>query len=342
MNSDIKFYVGKIFEKEDFLKEVDAFRRRYSHIIGLDGLIDSESFRLTDPSRKPQILYFDHHGVDGSHKPASCKQIYSFAFDEGGLDRMDESSRILAAANHADEDVFTGYFILKHFEELRDGPTMHLINLKYFVDAEDRIDRSFATQLAKTQEMNGYLSWVFGPYHSLRYSGKIFSSSETDLKELTDEVLGRLLIYTRGKAKQATLDDRFTRKKEFGEFAEYLEHGPGSRSAILEKGGKAGLSHLVGGDFTDKRGVGRIKGSILWRRPGSDYFDIERAALAFNAAEIEKRVLVGVFRHDMLEKDKVSGLWGGSDDFLACPRDGTVLTRDEIFEIAKPYVKRRF
>jgi len=306
MANQIKLIVEprKVYTWRDFKKHAPQFS------IALDGIVEDVTMR------EPNGPYanFDHHKkVDRIGTRSTSEQVH-MEINLGLFDtfRDDGIPKANVFVNDPDEDTCLAVWLLRNHERVV-GHAEPLINR--LVYCEDRLDCTAGAYPFGDTEMRRKMAWIFHPYNSARFEGKIATMDAAGMESVIDSVGARITDHTLGKGDELLLEGNYEKIGGGSGWSLVKETGPASRLAMYNDG----LSAYVA--------------LVAEKQDGSYVYTIGRKSVWTPFCN-EK-----IYAHlNNVEADivKEGNNWGGSDTIGGSPRQtGSKLAPHEVEEQVK-------
>lgn len=293
----------KVYSWNEFQEQKPPFS------IALDGLVDSQTMR------NPHGPYanFDHHtGSDRLATRSTSEQVH-IEINLGLFDTFRDKKGISCAnvcVNDPDEDTCLAWWLLKNHEQVIEHANPRINRLVY---CEDRLDCTAGAYPFGDTHMRRQMAWIFEPYNSERFAGRVSSMGEGEMQNVIEAVERRINEYVFGMCGELALEGHYERIGCGDGWVMTRETGPASRMAMFNDGVIAYIALIA--EKQDGSFVYTLGRRSVWTP-----FDLPRLYACLNA----------------IEKDIVTphNRWGGSDTVGGSPREtGSKLSPKELQEM---------
>lgn len=313
---------GRVYSPKHFvmLKQPGA--------IGFDGIVSGNSFI----DYRERYANFDHH--TDLDVPSTCKQVFDAIKYDNFIAKFTNNGQleIYLYENHIDEDAIkANHSILNPAMVLADAGNGR--KLERLVLAEDEIDRSAGTKCTADLALKQNMAWIFGPYHSARYSKTLFDMNDAQKKEIISEVFNRIDAYAMGKADKCELNDAYGLIEKGNHISLIEEYGPWSRIKAVEDGIHTAISVI---DQNPNRYIfWTINDNLRSRLKTIEAELNEHEKFVRNPREFNSSGLTT--QGNIADKIKIAKIdegnkWGGGPNFTASPRmGGSIYDLKELF-----------
>jgi hypothetical protein len=239
--------------------------------LALDGIVEAKTqLRQT---RNGFYAVIDHHLADDD-SPATCMQVYRLILSGFFAPFIHEGEfRGNLFVNHPDEDVCLSVFLFKKFHQLSSYDSVRLTAL---VDAEDTLDRSAGMERIDGS-LEGQLAWIFEPYHTARFQGRLPQLKAEAMSAIIIDVCSRIEQYLNGSGNSLSFTGQYETLGTAAGYTVVKETGPDARRAMVRDGVTAFISFC-----------GRTNGNYVysfWRHENSDAIPLPQLCGALNARE---------------------------------------------------------
>lgn len=241
----------------------------------------------------------------------NLKQGLMETFGQNGIPNL------LIQVNDSDQDVCTSVWLLRNHERVAGSRSEPAINR--LVYAEDMLDATAgAYPFDPKSKLVRELTWIFDPYTQSRMSGRLFTSTGSEMASIIAAVGERITRYSVGHGEEMALDTRFEKLGGGPKWALIREVGAGARTGLYQSGTLAFIAAAEAGNGRWKYSIGKM--SPFVRFPVQDLYDVLNKAEGIASSETDR--------------------WGGGDIIGGSPRKaGSKLTPAELERIVNGYLR---
>lgn len=304
MGIEVFLEPGVTYSWREFIKKKPNFS------IALDGIVGGPTKR----DLKGPYVNFDHHAkVDRTATRCTSEQVH-IEINLGLFKtfRKDGMPEVNIFINDVDEDVCLAVWLLKNFERVENHAEPLINKLVYL---EDRLDATAGAYPFGSITSRREMAWIFEPYQSARYEGRLRSATVDELKLIIENVCNRITDYTLGKGQELPILGSFERIGGGEGWVLTKESGAAARMAMYASGIDSFVTYLGPRSQIEPCGHDYVIGKRSVWIP----FPLEKIIKALNKA------------------DKFSSKinkWGGSNTIGGSPRlTGSALKPEEVQEI---------
>lgn len=296
----------KVIPCAEFLSQASPFS------IALDGYASGPTQRNLS---KPAANFNHHEDVDRTSTLSTAAQVHrEINLGLFNTFRDENGPRAELFVNDCDQDTCLAVWLLKNHERVV-GHAEPLINR--LVAVNDILDATAGTYpLNADSKILKEIAWIFEPYNTARYEGRLSRMSATEMKTVIESVEQRISKHVLGQGSELNLDGGFQVLQNEGAWSVVTEQGPYSRLSMSRSGITSFLTVLD-----------EAQGKYVLGRSSAWYpFPLDQLYGALNQAEEAKSP--GVIT--------ASNNWNGSNTIGGSPRQtGSRLSLQEIIGVIK-------
>ena len=287
--------------------------------IALDGYVSGPTNHQIDGRR----LNINHHeGVNRLITKSTSSQIYFF-IKQGMIKNFfnSDNQKINVYVNDPDQDVCLSLWLLFNYKRImkNDEPLIEKL-----VEIEDKLDITGGTYPFDTNsKIMKEVAWVFEPYIKSRYTNKLYTMTNGEIKILIKEVLTRIDKYSQGKCKMTDLDTEYKLIQSNKDIHMIEEIGPYARMKFI----KNGINKII---LVKKRNENY--NYVLLKTNPFVLFPLEKIYAELN--KIEKKQTGSFHSLSKNVKRKKNEKWGGSDLIGGSPRlSGSAIKPEKLIKL---------
>ena len=288
--------------------------------IALDGYVSGPTNHQIDGRR----LNINHHeGVNRLITKSTSAQIYFF-IKQGMIKKFFnlDNQKISVYVNDPDQDVCLSLWLLFNYKRImkNDEPLIEKL-----VEIEDKLDITGGTYpFDSNSKLMKETAWIFEPYIKSRYTNKLYTMTNGEIKILIKEVLTRIEKYSQGKCKMINLDTRYKLIKSDKDIYMIEEIGPYAKMEFIKNGINKAI--LV------KKRKDENYTYVLLKTDPFVLFPLEKIYAELN--KIEKKQTGSFHSLSKNVKRKKNEKWGGSDLIGGSPRlSGSAIKPDKLINL---------